>query len=75
MPGYKTTKNRLTLLFGGNVSGVMELKPLLVYPSVSPVQFSSITQSCPTVCDPMDCSMLGIPVHHQLPSFTQTHVH
>ena len=42
MPGYKTTKNRLTLLFGGNVSGVMELKPLLVYPSVSPVQFSSV---------------------------------
>ena len=47
MPGYKTTKNRLTLLFGGNVSGVMELKPLLVYPSVSPVQFShSVVSDC-----------------------------
>ena len=39
------------------------------------VQFSSVTQSCPTVCDPMNCSMLGLPVHHQLPEFTQSHVH
>ena len=38
-------------------------------------QFSSVTQSCPTLCDPMDCSMLGFPVHHQLPGLTQTHVH
>ena len=38
-------------------------------------QFSSITQSCPTLCDPMDCSTPGLPVHHQLPEFTQTHVH
>ena len=39
------------------------------------VQFSSVTQSCPTLCDPMDCSSPGLPVHHQLPEFTQTHVH
>ena len=38
-------------------------------------QFSSVAQSCPTLCDPMDCSMPGLPVHHQLPEFTQTHVH
>ena len=38
------------------------------------VQFSSVTQSCPTLCDPMDCSTPGFPVHHQLPEFTQTHV-
>ena len=38
-------------------------------------QFSSVAQSCPTLCDPMDCSMTGLPVHHQLPEFTQTHVH
>ena len=38
-------------------------------------QFSSVTQSCPTLCDPMDCSMPGLPVHHQLLEFTQTHVH
>ena len=37
--------------------------------------FSSVTQSCPTVCSLMDCSTPGIPVHHQLPEFTQTHVH
>ena len=36
---------------------------------------SSVTQSCPVFCDPMDCSTPGLPVHHQLPEFTQTHVH
>ena len=39
------------------------------------VQFSSVAQSCPTLCDPMDCSMPGFPVHHQLLEFAQTHVH
>ena len=39
------------------------------------VTFSSAAQSCPTLCDPMDCSTPGLPVHHQLPEFTQTHVH
>ena len=38
-------------------------------------QFSSVIQSCPTLCDPMDCSMPGLPIHHQLPEPTQTHVH
>ena len=38
-------------------------------------QFSSVPQSCPTLCDPMDCSTPGLPVHHQLLEFTQTHVH
>ena len=38
------------------------------------VQFTSVAQSCLTLCDPMDCSMPGHPVHHQLPEFTQTHV-
>src|SRR5574339_306922 len=37
--------------------------------------FSSVTQSCPTLCDPMNHSTPGLPVHHQLPEFTQTHVH
>ena len=41
----------------------------------SSVQFSSVTQSCPTLCNPMNRSMPGLPVHHQLPEFTQTHVH
>ena len=39
---------------------------------MSSVQFSRL---CPTVCDPMDCSTPGLSVHHQLPEFTQTHVH
>ena len=38
-------------------------------------QFSSAAQSCPTLCNPMDCSTPGFPVHQQLPEFTQTHVH
>ena len=42
---------------------------------ISSDQFSSVAQSCPTLCDPMNSSMPGLPVHHQLPEFTQTHVH
>ena len=40
-----------------------------------PVQFSSVAQSCPTLCDPMNRSMPGLPVYHQLLEITQTHVH
>ena len=36
---------------------------------------SSVAQSCPTLCNPMDCSTPGLPVHHQLPEFPQTHAH
>ena len=43
--------------------------------SISFIQFSLIAQSCPTLCDPMDCSTPGLSVHHQLPEFTQTHVY
>ena len=39
------------------------------------VQFSSVTQTCPTLCDPMNHSTPGLPIHHQLPEFTETHVH
>ena len=38
-------------------------------------QFSSVVQSCPTLCDPMNCSTPGLPIHHQPPEFTQTHAH
>ena len=38
-------------------------------------QIRSVTQSCPTLCDPMNCSTPGLPVHHRLPEFTQIHVH
>ena len=43
--------------------------------SLSSVQFSSVMQSCLTLCNPMDCSTSDLPVHHQLPEFTQIHVH
>ena len=39
------------------------------------LQFSLVTQSCPTLCDPMNYSTPGLPVCHKLPEFTQTHVH
>ena len=42
---------------------------------LSSVQFNSVAQSCPNLCDPMNCSTPGLPVHHQLPEFTQTYVH
>ena len=41
----------------------------------SSVQFSSVAHSCPTLCNPMDCRTPGLLVHHQLPEFTQTHIH
>ena len=46
-----------------------------ILPNISSVQFSSVTQLCPTLWHPTDCSTPGLPVHHQLPEFTQTHVH
>ena len=49
--------------------------PFLPQIGFSSAQFSSVAQSCLTVCNPMDCSTPGLLVHHQLPEFTQTHVH
>ena len=43
--------------------------------SSSSLQFSSVAQSCPTLCNPMDCSTSGLPIRHQLPEFTQIHAH
>ena len=47
---------------------------LKINSSDGPQSVSSVAQSCPILCDPMDCSTPGLPVHHQLPEFTQTHV-
>ena len=47
----------------------------IVHKILPSVQFSSATQSCQTLCDPMDCSTPGFPVHHQLPELAQTHIH
>ena len=48
---------------------------LTYIPSANLYQFSSVAQLCPTLCNPMNRSTPGLPVHHQLPEFTQTHVH
>ena len=50
-------------------------KDFTTLPSLSLPHFSSVTQSCPTLCNPMNRSTPGLPVHHQLLEFTQTHVH
>ena len=57
--------------------GFCKLK-LIIYDSywvTCSVQFSSATQSCPTLCNPVNCRTPGLPVHHQLPESTQTNVH
>ena len=55
------------------VGGFFTAEPLRKH--TCSVQFSSVAQSCPTLCDPMNHSTPGLPVHHQLPELTQTHVH
>ena len=57
--------------YQGFLSGVIPVPKALS----SSVQFSSVPLSCPTLSDPMNRSTPGLPVHHQLPEFTQTHVH
>jgi len=49
--------------------------PLFFKHNYITIRFSSVAQLCLTLCDPKDCSTLGLPVHHQLPESTQTHVH
>ena len=52
-----------------------EIKEKEMKETIVKIQFSSVIQSCPTPCNPIDCSMSDFPVHHQLPQPTQTHVH
>ena len=53
---------------GSSVHGIFQAR-------IRTDQIRSVAQSCPTLCDPMNCSTPGLPVHHQLQEFTQTHVH
>ena len=53
----------------------MDFTECKLYLNTLSAQFSWVTQSCPTLCDPMNCSTPGLPVHQQLPELTQTHVH
>ena len=64
-------KNK-TLLHG---TGNCAQHPVINHKGKEQYQFSSVAQSCPTLCDPMNRSTPGLPVHHQLPESTQTHVH
>ena len=60
-------------LFCGSVNNViMVIIYLFIFTTLS-FQFNSVTQSCLTLCNPVNCSMPGLPVHHQLPEFTQTY--
>ena len=62
-----------------SISPFMSVSACLMYRGASmlgaSVQFNSATQSCPTLCNPMNHSKPGLPVHHQLPEFTKPHVH
>ena len=78
---YMTTSKTIALTRQTFVGKVMSLlfnmlsRLVITFLPRSSVQFSSVIQSCPTFCDPMNCSAPGLPVHHQLPVFTQTHVY
>ena len=54
---------------------ITSLDPGSLTPKLGNIHFSSVSQSCPTLCNPMDCSTPGFPVHHQLLECAQTHVH
>ena len=62
-----------TLPYPGVKTNLLHCRQILYL--LQSVQFGSVSQLCPTLCDPMNCSAPGLPVHHQLPELTQTHVH
>ena len=82
MPQWSWGKNNINgIVLGFITKRLIQHSTLIPLSSVySPLvpqfsSFSSVTQSCPTLCDPMNCSMPGLPVHQQLPEFTQINVH
>ena len=78
---YMTTGKTIALTRQTSVGKVMSLllnmlsRLVITFLPRSSVQFSSVAQSCLTLCNPMNCSTPGLPVHHHLPEFTQIHVH
>ena len=69
------TKKNFPRLYCEWISADVLIQPYDTFYFSFPVQFSSVTQSCLTLCDPMKRSMPGLPVHHQLPESTQTPIH
>ena len=67
--------NTISPLYSLSVVNILPHLFFSLFLSLSFSQFSSVIQLCPTLCDPMDCSMPGFPGHHQLPELAQTHVH
>ena len=57
------------------VVSVFQIVVILIAVVIPSLHFTLVAQCCPTLCDPMNCSTPGLPVHHHLPEFTQTHVH
>ena len=77
---YSHTSNSKQMLYPhylNNSNFMAKVKTLWLLSDIGNliIQFSSVTQSCPTLCNPMNHSTPGLPVHHQVPEFTQTHVH
>ena len=68
-------RTQISYIAGKFFISVLPGKPIIIIIFYPLVQLSSVAQSCPTICDPRNRSMPGLPVHHQLPEFTQTHVH
>ena len=73
LKGSSRTKQRLAILCKIAITITVGAISTVIPTTIN--QFSSVTQLCPTLCDPKDCSMPGLPVHHQLPELAQTHVH
>ena len=73
-PSHRVQKTVLYICVSFALSHIRLSSPSFYIPYMY-IWFSSVAQSCPTLCDPMNCSMPGLPVHHLLPEFTQTHMH
>ena len=71
--GFLTATLHYTQFLLGAINPFLPVSPTSSSGGISP--FSSVAQSCPTLCDPRNRSTPGLPVHHRLPEFTQTHVH
>ena len=66
---------RYTMKYYSAIKNNVFVSVLIRWMNLNSFHFSSVTQSCPTLCNPMDCSTPGLPVHHQLPELAHTHFH